>query len=567
MKNIRILLIFLSTLCIAQPVLARQIEFAIIAPTYNNMTPDPKTHRPYCVEHIESLAKQQYPHDHFKIYCIDDASLDGTADALHRSVISLGINDITTVHRNPERKKALYNLWRKIHELDDEVIVVTTDGDDELVSKALARLAQEYQDTNVWLTYGQFKHYPSGTMGHCAQFPADVVKKLAYRKHTWLASHVRTFKAGLFKRIKLEDLISSDNEFYPMTWDQAFMFPMLEMASKGHFRFIPDVLYLYKETPQNDYKVNYGLMARLEKEIRNKKVYKPLDRSPKTAAPSSVDLIVFSKDRPLQLYAHLESVYTYLKHVNSIQVIYHAADKEYAQGYEHVKRDFPHVTYYQQSTSNPKGDFKHLLTQALNRCPSKYMMFAVDDIIVKDFCDLHECTNALNHTHAYAFYLRMGLNITELYSVNTAVRSSNETVGLPALVHLDKNIYAWRFNTGRGDWAYPHSVDMTIMRTKTIKQHIRVLNFDTPNKFEGEWAWKVRPAANKIGLCFTLSPMVNLPLNLVQSHWTANRVMHEYSAKDLHEKFKRGKKIDIAPLFQIVNKAPHMEYSPTFIDR
>jgi len=543
----------------AYAVSAQQIEFAIIAPTYNNMSPDPKTKRPFCVEHIESIAKQKYPHALYKIYCIDDCSTDGTADMLDRMVTSLGIQDITVVHRNKQRKKALYNIWHQIHALPDHVVVVTVDGDDPLPHKnVLSRLAYEYQDPNVWLTYGQFQHYPSGMMGHCAPFSEEVIKKRAYRKHPWLASHLRTFKAGLFKNIKLEDLISKDNEFYPMTWDQAFMFPMLEMASKGHFRFISEVLYLYKETPRNDYKVDYSLMARLEKEIRSKRTYKALNSFPKMAEASPVDLVVFSKDRPLQLYAHLESVQTYLKNVNSIQVIYHAANADYAKGYEEVKKDFPHVRYLSQSMHNPKSDFKRLTIEALNQCTSKYMMFAVDDIIVKDFCDLKECTNALNHTQAYAFYLRLGLHVTECYS-------ENRSQGLPRTVYLYDDVYAWRFATGNGDWGYPHSVDMTIVRTSKIKKQIQKLDFNTPNTLEAVWAWKGNPPMQKFGLCFSASKMVNLPLNIVQSDYK-NRNM-EYSANDLHHHFKQGQKINIVPLQGIKNRSAHMEYSPTFINR
>lgn len=536
---------------------AHAVKFAIIAPTYNNMSLDQKTHRPLCVEHIESIAQQKYPHDLFTVYCIDDCSTDGTSDTLKQYIRSSGLEDNAIVLCNTQRKKALYNLWKKIHELPDDVVIITLDGDDPFPhAHVLTRLAQEYQNPDVWLTYGQFKHYPSGRMGHCANYPENVVRQGTFRKHDWLASHLRTFKAGLFKKIKLEDLISRDNEFYPMTWDQAFMFPMLEMARKGHFRFIPDVLYLYKETPQNDYKVDYALMARLEREIRGKRPYKALDKTPLQKKSGPVDLIIFSKDRPLQLYAHLESVFTYCKNIGSIQVIYHAANQEYAAGYEQVKKDFPDVTYLQQDTKNPRSDFKKLTMEALNRCTARYMMFSVDDIIVKDFCDLKQCTKALNHTHAYAFYLRLGLHVTLCYS-------ENKHQGTPQLIHLYDDVYGWKFNTGDGDWRYPHSVDMTIMRTSSIKQQVLQLSFYSPNTLEAQWG--IKAPLNKFGLCFASSKIVNVPLNLVQTDFR-NRAMG-FSAQGLNTHFMQGKKIDIKPLCGIQNISAHMEYTPTFIER
>lgn len=536
---------------------AQHIEFAIVAPTYNNMSPDPKTGRPLCIEHLESIVQQRYPKELVKVYCIDDCSTDGTADALQAYVHEHNLHDYITVIRNTVRKKALHNLWNKIHELQDNIVVITLDGDDQFAHQdVLARVAQEYQDDSVWLTYGQFKHYPSGRAGLCSVVPGKVVEKNRFRNYRWVASHLRSFKAALFKRIPLDDLLYGNDQLYPVTWDQAFMFPLLEMASENHFRYIPDVLYLYKETAQNDYKINYSLPADIEREIRSKPIYKPLQSLPVTSQEKTVDLIVFSKDRPLQLYAHLESVYTYIKNIGSIQVIYHAANNDYANGYASLKKDFPMVTFMQQNMKNPRSDFKKLVVAAVERCSSGYVMFSVDDIIVKDFCDLQECTKALVRTKAYGFYLRLGMHVTECYS-------ENRYQGNPTLIHLYNDIYAWKFITGSGDWGYPNSVDMTIFRTDRVRKVVKKLQYHSPNTFEGQWA--LHGQKNKLGLCFACSRIINVPLNIVQNDFK-NRAM-SFSAHDLHMQFKNGKKIDIAPLYNIKNSSAHMEYSPTFIER
>ena len=85
-----------------------------------------------------------------------------------------------------------------------------------------------------------------------------MIQNKSFRKQPWSASHLRTFYAALFKKIKLEDLLY-EGEFFPMASDLAMMFPMLEMSG-NHAHFIKEVLYLYnRSNPLNDHKVDLKL--------------------------------------------------------------------------------------------------------------------------------------------------------------------------------------------------------------------------------------------------------------------------------------------------------------------
>lgn len=98
-----------------------------------------------------------------------------------------------------------------------------------------------------------------------------------YDKVPFVTTHLRTFKAALFKRIKKEDLLYN-GEFYPVAGDLAWIFPLIEMSSKGHVRFIPDVLYYYNNyNPLCDHNKNYALQRQFTYEIYAKKPYEPLD--------------------------------------------------------------------------------------------------------------------------------------------------------------------------------------------------------------------------------------------------------------------------------------------------
>ncbi len=97
-------------------------------------------------------------------------------------------------------------------------------------------------------------------------------------------------------------------------------------------------------------------------------------------AAKTADFIIFSYDRPMQLYALLESTTNFITGLNDIFVIYRTSDDNYEMGYQIIKEDFPHVHYIKQS-DNPQADFKPLTLQAFQAGSADYIVFAVDDII------------------------------------------------------------------------------------------------------------------------------------------------------------------------------------------
>ena len=57
------------------------------------------------------------------------------------------------------------------------------------------------------------------------------------------------------------------------------MYPMIEMAGYEHYRFMPEINYIYnEENPMNDHKVNYGKVSRIVNILINKPKYTKLIR-------------------------------------------------------------------------------------------------------------------------------------------------------------------------------------------------------------------------------------------------------------------------------------------------
>lgn len=252
-----------------------QTDFFVVIPTFKNAS--------YCIQNIESLVRQNY--SHWKAAIIVDGGPeddDGTHALLQQYIADHNLSGHITLHKNRKRRYALANIHRAIWKEcpSDDAVVVILDGDDYFLHEhVLERIAHEYLDPAVWLTYGQYINIPAATLGICRDFPRDVLAGNKFRQYPFIASHPRTFKAWLFKQIKLEDLCYK-GRFFSVTYDVAIMLPMLEMASPNHIRFISKPLYAYRHYENNDYAVRYKKLAHRESVIRSRQRYQPLLQRP-----------------------------------------------------------------------------------------------------------------------------------------------------------------------------------------------------------------------------------------------------------------------------------------------
>lgn len=241
----------------------------VIIPSYNNIN--------WYKRNLDTLIAQEKNYTYWFAIYVDDCSTDGTGEAVEQYVQEKGFAHKIIVVKNKVRQGALANIYTMVHRCKDNMIMVMYDGDDFFAhDKVLYRINMAYQNPDVWLTYGQYEHYPNKLLGQCEMLPQEIIKNNSYREYKWVTSHVRTFYAGLFKEIRKEDLMFK-NEFYPMAWDLAMIFPMLEMAA-GRICFIEDVMYLYNcINPLNDFRVSATRQEIYARHIRALKPYSKID--------------------------------------------------------------------------------------------------------------------------------------------------------------------------------------------------------------------------------------------------------------------------------------------------
>lgn len=218
-------------------------EITIVIASYNN--------KKWYKKNLDSVFEQKY--NNYKIIYIDDCSPDQTGNLVEEYIKDHPQKEKVLLIKNSQRLGATANRYKASHLAKDKSIVAILDGDDWLNGpNVLTYINKIYSKKNIWVTYGQFRIFPSGELGHCQKMP----KNYDFSQNgPFFTSHLRTYYAWLFKGIPLEKL--QINEKFPeMAGDVAEMLSLL-LKAKKHLYFSKKILYIYnKSNPINDAKIN-----------------------------------------------------------------------------------------------------------------------------------------------------------------------------------------------------------------------------------------------------------------------------------------------------------------------
>jgi len=127
-------------------------------------------------------------------------------------------------------------------------IVVHVDGDDWLAcDDALSYIDEQYRRHRCLVMYGQFQ-WSTGEYGLCR--PIASADDFGRLRESWVLSHVKTYRAGLFFRIADTDpgytcLKDGQGRWLDASVDAALMFPLAELAGFERTRYNDRVLYVY----------------------------------------------------------------------------------------------------------------------------------------------------------------------------------------------------------------------------------------------------------------------------------------------------------------------------------
>lgn len=454
----------------------------IVIPSYNN--------KEWYKRNLESVLAQTY--SNFYVIYTDDCSSDGTGDLVEQYLIENDNNKKVYLIKNATRRGALHNLYTMIHMCPDDAIIATLDGDDWFPdNQVLQRLNNTYSSHDVWLTYGQFQLYPSKIRGWASPMPDYIVENNAFRDFQHLPTHLRTFYAWLFKKIKLQDLLYL-GKFYPMTWDMAMMFPMIEMAGERH-QFISDIMYIYNDANSiSDHHVSRQLQAYLAQIIKKKTRYKRLPEKPKNQQfihQNKSDIIIFAQT-PAKLHLLFESLYTHVFGIDRIFVMYKPTSLMEQHDYRDLQNQYPEIEFC--LISDHRSNFKTALFELYHKTHNDYILFTKGDVQFTQTVVLDACIKAIEETQAYAFYFKL----------NTC--DGLETYPYLPVIECKPTIFAWNFAFAQDKWSSANSLDLVLhKKTDTLTQALQSDYDLTPHGLEAVWANEGN--LDRLGLCFDIN--------------------------------------------------------------
>jgi glycosyltransferase involved in cell wall biosynthesis len=504
----------LKTVYATHPILKNRPFVFVLVANNNGIT---------CERTLLSILNQDY--DNFRLIYIDDGSNDGSYEKVQAFLENHYMGEKAELFHNNEHQGTIESIYRAIHSCKSNEIIVILEGDEFLAHEnVLNRLNHYYANPDVWVTEAISMGYPS------------------YEKQE-MVPKLRSFYVGLFQRIKLQDFLQS-GEFLSGSPDDICKVPLRELSNEHAF-FTPDILYISGIPP-----------SPIQEEAVERIAYAPLKDIPThdfIQYDEHADIVVFSYNRPLQLYAFLESAQANIQNLHRLYVIYHAENEHYEEGYDKVKKEFPHAIYIKQLLEPPYEDFAPLVLKTAfdnQLSTARYIAFAIDDNIIRDTIDMKEAVRLMKQTGAYGFYFRLGNHVNECPE---------------KAISIQDNVFAWQFSTGEGEWACPNSVNMTLFKKEEIYPYFLCMKFHNPNILQV--LWNEHADLSQVGLYYDRSKVVNLPLNVMKASERINEKMASISTKDLLTFFDQGLKMDIEPLNEIENCRVEIDYEPQFIRR
>ncbi|MNK00025.1 hypothetical protein D3C87_178060 [compost metagenome] len=246
------------------------------------------------------------------------------------------------------------------------------------------------------------------------------------------------------------------------------------------------------------------------------------------------EIIIFSKDRAMQLHALLSSYFYFVSNTAPIQILYTCSSVEHQKSYDDLIQLFKdkNVSFVKET------DFKPQLLGLLGNIKTSKMFFMTDDALFIDYLDLNDFSKF--NTQNTVPSLSKGNDLTFCFAFNKAQ-------DLPVFLNIDaldpkKLVWEWNLAVESPDWAYPLSVDGSLFTTSEILKIMAQTDFKAPNSLESNLQEFLPLFINRYGVGYDKVKYVNVPCNIVQKEWV-NNATNAMDVEFLLQKWNEGKRI------------------------
>jgi glycosyltransferase involved in cell wall biosynthesis len=267
-------------------------------------------------------------------------------------------------------------------------------------------------------------------------------------------------------------------------------------------------------------------------------------------AVSDLVVVIFSKDRPLQLDATIRSLRRNCDDIGSadIRVLYVTSTPAFAAGYRVLANEHQGVEFLRES------DFKADLVRLVEG--TSHVMFLVDDTLFVGPLSLARAIQTVDAVPAcLGFSFRLGKNTTHCYTLDKPQR-------LPAFEGLGSGVLTFDWTDAEHDFGYPLELSSSLYRTADVLPLLRTLDYRNPNTLESalaQHADSFRETRPRLA-CYGQSVALSVPANLVQTAWK-NRVDSNpaLTAEALVDAYAHGQRLDVERYRGFVPNAAHQE--------
>lgn len=260
-----------------------------------------------------------------------------------------------------------------------------------------------------------------------------------------------------------------------------------------------------------------------------------------------IEVVVFSYNRPGQLYALLKSINKYINITDlKVHILYRCDDEKFFNAYQEVFRtEFKFIiVQHLQST-----DFKKSLINLLGSVNSENILTFVDDQVL-----FREVAIPITSEANFDIYtLRIGKDTSYCYTLQKSQTCKN--------IRLSNNGLAWNVGFKNNDFNYPFSVDATFFNKNDFYFFAKWLKYNAPNSFEG--------AMNRSRLLSAIiSTTISSPLDQAAVNIVLNKVQNEndnislkgYSPDRLLKMWKENKYYGLDDEAVDKIKSPHIDF-------
>ncbi len=471
---------------------------------------------------LDSISMQTYPHTH--LILIDNGSQDHSGDKARKYIEEYAKKKSVEWISFEKRRPDLEVFFEVIHTLSPEDVVVFLNENNWLAHEhVFDHLNAAYANPNVWMTYGRSMSYPNFEISEQGAFSDDYLVEKKFRQDKyWNVPGLKSFYAGLFQEIKLQDLLF-EGHFIKHKVEKGLFTPMLEMGPKNSL-FLNEVSYVVnhsnKEYPHKAYLKKVKAADTYLCSLPSYKTINQFNKMPLklTSHRHLADVLVFSEDSPLQLYACLESIYLKLSDVKTVYVLYQGSSSEFDRAYLNLKSEFPKVSFL-NVCDYPGHDLGSFLTSVFKnqREGSPYVLLADDHIIFEEKIDLHQCVQEMKRIHSDHFF----------FSLEGMIDDQSAT---PDALFMKEGLYAWQM----GESSPPFGVTLCTKKIFDLNLSQGISSFE---QFKEHFCAQLSP--EKVGLFYEERKTLTIP---------PLAIFTPEQKKEWGHKFIEGYKIDLSAL-------------------